>query len=78
MRIATDLMLLIEDENFHMVYNSLLGHASVNHLHLHALFWPYESDLVCRSFEWLSKTAEVYVIRRPEWFIQAIAFQVRI
>lgn len=47
-RIAVDLMLLIEDETFHVLFNSLLGQASVNHLHLHILFWPYESDLINR------------------------------
>lgn len=47
-RIATDLMLLIEDENFHILFNSLLGQASVNQLHLHGVFWPYDSDLINR------------------------------
>ena len=47
-RMATDLMLLIEDENFHILFNSLLGQASVNHLHLHGLLWPYDSDLINR------------------------------
>ena len=47
-RIATDLMLLVEDDNFHLLFNSLLGQASVNHLHLHTIFWPYESDLIYR------------------------------
>lgn len=50
-RIATDFMLLTEDENFHVLYNSLLGQASVNHLHLHTIFWPYESDLIYRVME---------------------------
>ena len=47
-RIATDLMLLNEDENFHILFNSLLGQASVNHLHLHGIYWPYDSDLINR------------------------------
>ncbi|KAE9553484.1 hypothetical protein FO519_003313 [Halicephalobus sp. NKZ332] len=72
-RMATDLMLLIEDENFHMLFNSLLGHASVNHLHLHGLFWPYDSDLINRKFEKVHDN--VYVIQRPAWFITCIAFQ---
>ena len=47
-RIATDLMLLMEDENFHVLFNSLLGQASVNHLHMHGILWPYDSDLINR------------------------------
>jgi len=75
-RIATALMLLVEDEHFHILYNSLLGHASVNHLHLHTLFWPYHSDLINKYVELLSQcSAEVYIIRRPEWFIQTFVFQ---
>jgi len=91
-RIATDLMLLVEDEDFHVLFNSLLGMASVNHLHLHTLFWPYESDLINRRVEPLNSnnsdgtvplitsgtrktTSSVYVIRRPEWFIPLLVFQ---
>ncbi|KJH53610.1 hypothetical protein DICVIV_00038 [Dictyocaulus viviparus] len=47
-RIATDVMLLTTDHSVNVLFNSLLGHASVNHLHLHFLRWPYESDLVNR------------------------------
>lgn len=47
-RLATDLMLLVDDESFHVLYNSLLALASVNHLHLHLLSWPYDSDLINR------------------------------
>uniref|UniRef100_A0AC34FLI5 GDP-D-glucose phosphorylase 1 n=1 Tax=Panagrolaimus sp. ES5 TaxID=591445 RepID=A0AC34FLI5_9BILA len=72
-RLATDLMLLNEDENFHMLFNSLLGQASVNHLHLHGILWPYDSDLINRKFEKLYEN--VYIIQRPAWFISAIAFQ---
>jgi len=72
-RIATDLMLLVEDENFHILFNSLLGQASVNHLHLHGLLWPYDSDLINRKFEKVHDN--VYVIQRPAWFITCIAFQ---
>ncbi|KAH7730040.1 hypothetical protein AAVH_02528 [Aphelenchoides avenae] len=75
LRLATDLMLLVEDDNFHLLFNSLLGQASVNHLHLHTIFWPYESDLVYRRFDKLFE--DVYVIRRPAWFIQAFAFQLQ-
>lgn len=42
------MMLLIEDEHFHILFNSLLGQASVNHLHLHTIFWPYESGIISR------------------------------
>uniref|UniRef100_A0A0M3IM34 GDP-D-glucose phosphorylase 1 n=1 Tax=Ascaris lumbricoides TaxID=6252 RepID=A0A0M3IM34_ASCLU len=72
-RIATDIMLLIDDESFHILFNSLLGQASVNHLHLHALFWPYDSDLINRKCEHVID--DMYVIRRPNWFISAIIFQ---
>ncbi|KAI6220804.1 hypothetical protein M3Y95_01035100 [Aphelenchoides besseyi] len=72
-RIAVDFMLLVEDENFHVLYNSLLGQASVNHLHLHTIFWPYESDLIYRRFELVA--AKCFVIRRPNWFISTIAYQ---
>lgn len=72
-RIATDLMLLVEDESFHILFNSLLGQASVNHLHLHALFWPYDPDLINRKCEKVSDF--IYVIRRPNWFIHAVVFQ---
>uniref|UniRef100_A0A914UUY6 GDP-D-glucose phosphorylase 1 n=1 Tax=Plectus sambesii TaxID=2011161 RepID=A0A914UUY6_9BILA len=70
---ATDLMLLTRDDNFHVLFNSLLGHASVNHLHVHVLFWPYESDLINRRFEMVQP--DVYVIRQPDWFVPAFAFQ---
>lgn len=72
-RIATDLMLLVEDESFHVLFNSLLGQASVNHLHLHALFWPYDPDLVNRKCEKVSDF--MHVIRRPNWFIHTVVFQ---
>uniref|UniRef100_A0A914C8J3 GDP-D-glucose phosphorylase 1 n=1 Tax=Acrobeloides nanus TaxID=290746 RepID=A0A914C8J3_9BILA len=74
-RIATDLMLLVEDEKFHILFNSLLGYASVNHLHLHGVFWPYDSDLINRKFQRLWE--EVYFIRRPNWFIDILAFQLK-
>ncbi|KAI6170784.1 hypothetical protein M3Y97_01111200 [Aphelenchoides bicaudatus] len=74
-RIATDFMLLVEDENFHVLYNSLLGQASVNHLHLHTIFWPYESDLIYRKFEPLSDGC--FIIRRPDWFISTFAYQLK-
>uniref|UniRef100_A0A7E5A1S4 GDP-D-glucose phosphorylase 1 n=1 Tax=Panagrellus redivivus TaxID=6233 RepID=A0A7E5A1S4_PANRE len=72
-RIATDQMLLVEDDNFHVLFNSLLGQASVNHLHMHGVFWPYESDLINRRFDKIAEN--VFVIERPAWFISAFAFQ---
>lgn len=72
-QIATDLMLLTDDENFHMLFNSLLAHASVNHLHFHAIFWPYDSDLINRRCEQMGP--DMYVINRPHWFIHTIVFQ---
>ncbi|VDM47597.1 unnamed protein product [Toxocara canis] len=72
-RIATDLMLLFDDDSFHVLFNSLLGQASVNHLHLHALTWPYDSDLINRKCEHVM--GDMYVIRRPNWFISTIVFQ---
>uniref|UniRef100_A0A1I7SCT3 GDP-D-glucose phosphorylase 1 n=1 Tax=Bursaphelenchus xylophilus TaxID=6326 RepID=A0A1I7SCT3_BURXY len=74
-RMATDLMLIVEDENFHVLYNSLLGQASLNHLHLHGLFWPYESDLIHRRFELLA--GDCYVIRRPDWYIHCFCYQLQ-
>lgn len=47
-RIAADVMLLIADDSLNILFNSLLGQASVNHLHMHCLYWPYESDLIYR------------------------------
>jgi hypothetical protein len=72
-RLGTDVMLLINDENFHILFNSLLGHASVNHLHVHALFWPYDSDLINRRFERVH--SDLCVIRPPDWLVPAFAFQ---
>ncbi|CAD5208990.1 unnamed protein product [Bursaphelenchus okinawaensis] len=74
-RMATDLMLIVENENFHVLYNSLLGQASLNHLHLHGLWWPYESDLVHRKFELLA--GDCFVIRRPDWYIHAFCYQLK-
>ncbi|VDK42872.1 unnamed protein product [Anisakis simplex] len=72
-RIATDAMLLYDDESFHILFNSLLANASVNHLHLHALTWPYSSDIINRRCEHMK--GDLYVIRRPSWFISSIIFQ---
>ncbi|KAI1728103.1 GDP-D-glucose phosphorylase 1 [Ditylenchus destructor] len=81
-RISTDLMLLTEDENFHVLFNSLLGQASVNHLHTHILFWPYESDLINRPVEPLfpnkpSEDSPMFILRRPAWLIQTFVFQLK-
>uniref|UniRef100_A0A1I7Y4P4 GDP-D-glucose phosphorylase 1 n=1 Tax=Steinernema glaseri TaxID=37863 RepID=A0A1I7Y4P4_9BILA len=72
-RMGTDMMLLVDDDSFHVLFNSLLGQASVNHLHMHALFWPYDSDLIFRRYDELARG--VYAIRRPDWFISTFAFQ---
>lgn len=48
LRLAVDTMLLIPHPNHHILFNSLLGQASVNHLHLHSCSWPYDSDLINR------------------------------
>ncbi|CAI5451716.1 unnamed protein product [Caenorhabditis angaria] len=74
-RIATDLMLLIEDDTFHILFNSLLGQASVNHLHLHAMYWPYDSDLINRKCEPLHDISDVFIIRPPMWICPAFVFQ---
>ncbi|VDM24551.1 unnamed protein product [Toxocara canis] len=52
-RIATDLMLLFDDDSFHVLFNSLLGQASK-----------------CEHV-----MGDIYVIRRPNWFISTIIFQ---
>ncbi|CAL2045372.1 unnamed protein product [Caenorhabditis brenneri] len=74
-RIAVDLMLLVDDDMFHILFNSLLGQASVNHLHLHAMYWPYDSDLINRKCEPLHDVSDVFVIRPPSWICPAIVFQ---
>ncbi|KAF1751290.1 hypothetical protein GCK72_017844 [Caenorhabditis remanei] len=74
-RIAVDLMLLVDDDMFHILFNSLLGQASVNHLHLHAMYWPYDSDLINRKCEPLHDVPGVFVIRPPCWICPAIVFQ---
>ncbi|EJD74278.1 hypothetical protein LOAG_18387 [Loa loa] len=72
-RLATDTMLLVKDNFFHVLFNSLLALASINHLHLHLLTWPYDSDLINRRCEHLFDN--VYVIKRPIWFAYAFVFQ---
>uniref|UniRef100_A0A0N4ZSA0 GDP-D-glucose phosphorylase 1 n=1 Tax=Parastrongyloides trichosuri TaxID=131310 RepID=A0A0N4ZSA0_PARTI len=72
-RMATEIMLMINDRDVHILYNSLLGQASVNHLHLHLMPWPYESDLIYRKFEHISKN--LYFQRPPNWFIHCFAIQ---
>ncbi|KAK6758417.1 hypothetical protein RB195_015935 [Necator americanus] len=74
-RIATDVMLLVPDDSFNILFNSLLGQASVNHLHLHCLYWPYESDLIYRRFEALNGLVNVFIIEPPLWICSAFAFQ---
>jgi len=75
-RIATDLMLLIEEDHFFVLFNSLLGCASVNHLHLHTLFWPYESGITSKNYLNLADDLpNVFVIRRPEWFAHCFVLQ---
>ncbi|EYC06588.1 hypothetical protein Y032_0075g973 [Ancylostoma ceylanicum] len=74
-RIATDVMLLVADDSFNILFNSLLGQASVNHLHMHCLYWPYESDLIHRRFETLNDLSNVYIIEPPHWICSAFAFQ---
>ncbi|VDN07047.1 unnamed protein product [Thelazia callipaeda] len=72
-RLATDTMLLSKNNSFHVLFNSLLACASVNHLHLHLLTWPYDSDLINRRCEHIFDN--MYVIKRPIWFAYAIVFQ---
>uniref|UniRef100_A0A915PMB5 GDP-D-glucose phosphorylase 1 n=1 Tax=Setaria digitata TaxID=48799 RepID=A0A915PMB5_9BILA len=72
-RLATDTMLLAKNNSFHVLFNSLLALASINHLHLHLLTWPYESDLINRRCEHLYD--DIYVIKRPIWFAYTIVFQ---
>jgi hypothetical protein len=45
-KLSIELILLIEDKNFLIIYNGLMAHASVNHLHLQALFWPRRSGIM--------------------------------
>ncbi|KAL3986422.1 hypothetical protein ACH3XW_42690 [Acanthocheilonema viteae] len=72
-RLATDTMLLTRDNSFHVLFNSLLALASINHLHLHLLTWPYDSDLINRRCEHLFDN--IYIVKRPIWFTYAIVFQ---
>ncbi|KAF8386838.1 mcp-1 [Pristionchus pacificus] len=75
LRMGTDFMLLNHDENAHILFNSLLGHASVNHLHLHSLPWPYDSEIVFRRCEPLAGVEGVFTIKPPQWISQAFVFQ---
>ncbi|VDN23673.1 unnamed protein product [Gongylonema pulchrum] len=72
-RLATDVMLLTNNESFHVLFNSLLGQASINHLHLHMLTWPYDSDLINRKCEHLYDN--IYVMKRPVWYAHALVSQ---
>ncbi|KAM3716205.1 GDP-D-glucose phosphorylase [Dirofilaria immitis] len=72
-RLATDTMLLARDNSFHVLFNSLLAFASINHLHLHLLTWPYDSDLINRRCEHLFDN--IYVIKWPIWFTYVIVLQ---
>jgi len=45
-KMSIELLLLIEDDNFLIIYNGLMAHASVNHLHLQTLFWPCKSGIL--------------------------------
>lgn len=72
-RMATEIMLMTKNKDCHVLYNSLLGQASVNHLHLHFMPWPYESDLIYRKFEHIFKN--LYFIRPPNWFIHCFCIQ---
>ncbi|CAB3399042.1 unnamed protein product [Caenorhabditis bovis] len=74
-RIAVDMMLLINDDTFHILFNSLLGQASVNHLHLHGLYWPYDSDLINRKCEPLLDVSDAHIIQPPNWICSAFVFQ---
>ncbi|VDK75579.1 unnamed protein product [Litomosoides sigmodontis] len=75
-RLATDTMLLASDSSFHVLFNSLLAFASINHLHLHLLTWPYDSDLTNRRCEHLFDN--IYIVKRPIWFACAIVFQLTV
>lgn len=48
-KMSIELLLLIEDDNFLIIYNGLMAHASVNHLHLQTLFWPCKSGILEKS-----------------------------
>ena len=45
-RMAMELLLLVADKRALIIYNSLLAHASVNHLHCQILFWPNPSGIM--------------------------------
>ncbi|CAI4222888.1 unnamed protein product [Auanema sp. JU1783] len=75
-QLGVDVMLMVDDIDFNILFNSVLGQASVNHLHLHCLYWPYKSDLIYRKFSKLGNS-EVYVIEPPKWLCQAFAFQLK-
>ena len=50
-KMSIELLLLIEDKNFLIIYNGLMAHASVNHLHLQTLFWPCRSGIMEKSLK---------------------------
>uniref|UniRef100_A0AC35TQW7 GDP-D-glucose phosphorylase 1 n=1 Tax=Rhabditophanes sp. KR3021 TaxID=114890 RepID=A0AC35TQW7_9BILA len=74
-RMGTEVMLMMRDRNMHILFNSLLGQASVNHLHMHLMKWPYESDLIYRRFTKIAK--DLYLATTPSWFIQVFAIQLK-
>ncbi|KAL3112995.1 hypothetical protein niasHT_013460 [Heterodera trifolii] len=69
-----ELLSLVSDPNFVLIFNGLLAHASVNHLHLHSLFWPYKSGIVTKETE-MVQNGLFSIIRRPTWFVPAFVFQ---
>uniref|UniRef100_A0A914NDC4 GDP-D-glucose phosphorylase 1 n=1 Tax=Meloidogyne incognita TaxID=6306 RepID=A0A914NDC4_MELIC len=75
-KMSIELLLLIEDDNFLIIYNGLMAHASVNHLHLQTLFWPCKSGILEKAvkpkstgWNWL------FLLQRPDWYLPAFVFQ---
>lgn len=76
LRRALELLLLLETSNLVLIFNSLLAHASVNHLHLQALFWPSRSGLMAQKP--LVSSTDVhglFLLQRPQWYLPAFVLQ---
>nr|CAD2159276.1 unnamed protein product [Meloidogyne enterolobii] len=75
-KMSIELLLLIEDDNFLIIYNGLMAHASVNHLHLQTLFWPCKSGILEKSVKPKSTRWNwLFLLQRPDWYLPAFVFQ---
>uniref|UniRef100_A0A1I8B1K8 GDP-D-glucose phosphorylase 1 n=1 Tax=Meloidogyne hapla TaxID=6305 RepID=A0A1I8B1K8_MELHA len=75
-KMSIELLLLIEDCNFLIIYNGLMAHASVNHLHLQTLFWPCRGGIMEKLVKPTSTNLNMlFLLERPNWYLPAFVFQ---